>query len=419
MSPNGGGAGEGAEDRASLLEVARLRIVHLQLEDFDDLKRAMATAVRVSASTLNVARVGVWSLGDDGAVLRRAVLFDERQPAELESGDWGLPLARWPRYRAALLSRRVVAVEDAVTDARTSELAEQYLVPNGVSSMLDAPLFVAGEVWGVVCHEQVGPKRAWSKRETDFATSVADMLSAMLEQAMRLALEARLRETEAAQARSREADAVVKTAAAIGHDINTLLQAISGRAELAARSRQPVDPADLEGIMADCQRAARVVDQLRELERPSRPVGLETDISFVIRDTQATLEALLGPMHTLTTDLALTASVPARRTDVERIVLNLVVNAKEAMPDGGTVHLTVSSDEGVIGLEVADQGKGMTAEQAQRVFEPYFTTKDGRNSGLGLFAVQAIARNTGATVSIQSAPGAGTRVTVRWDGASR
>lgn len=417
MSASGGGAGDSVEDRKSLLEVARLRIVHLQLEDFDDLKRAMSTAARVSAQTLEVTRVGIWSLAEDGSALRRVVLYDERQSAELESGDWRLPLAAWPGYHAAILSRRTVAVEDALTDLRTAELSADYLVPNGVSSMLDAPLFVGGEVWGVVCHEQVGPQRAWSKREVDFATSVADMLSAMLEQAMRLALEERLREAEASLARTREAEAVVKTAAAIGHDINTLLQAISGRAELASHAQGPVDPSDLVGIMNDCQRAARVVSQLRELERPARAVGLETDLSFVIEDTRETLEALLGPTHSLTTELAATATVPARRTDVERIVLNLVVNAKEATPDGGVVLLAVRSTGEAVSLEVSDQGKGITAEQAARVFEPYFTTKNGRNSGLGLFAVQAIARNTGGTVSIDSSPGVGTRVSVNWPGA--
>ncbi|HEY6077365.1 MAG TPA: HAMP domain-containing sensor histidine kinase [Polyangiaceae bacterium] len=414
MSASGGGAGDSVGDRTSLLEVARLSIVHLQLEDFADLKRAMTTAARVSAETLDVARVGIWSLVDEGMALRRVVLHDERETGELESRDWKLPLASWPGYRAAILSRRMVAVEDAVTDLRTAEMAADYLIPNGVSSMLDAPLFVGGEVWGVVCHEQVGLKRIWSKREIDFATSVADMLSAMLEQALRLALEERLREAEAALSRSREAEAVVKTAAAIGHDINTLLQAISGRAELAARSEGPVDPSDLIGIMNDCQRAARVVSQLRELERPARSVGQETDLSFVIEDTRETLEALLGPTHSLTIELAAAATVPARRADVERIVLNLVVNAKEAMPDGGVVRLAVHRTAAAVSLQVTDQGKGITAEQATRVFEPYFTTKSGRNSGLGLFAVQAIARNTGATVSLDSSPGTGTSVSVKW-----
>ena len=307
-----------------------------------------------------------------------------------------------------------MAVEDALTDLRTTELAAGYLIPNGVTSMLDAPLFVGGEVWGVVCHEQVGPQRPWTKREVDFATSVADMLSAMLEQAMRLALEERLREAEAALSRSREAEAVVKTAAAIGHDINTLLQAISGRAELAARAEGPADPGDLIGIMNDCQRAARIVSQLRELERPARSIGQETDLSFVIEDTRETLEALLGPTHSLTTELAAVATVPARRADVERIVLNLVVNAKEAMPDGGVVRLAVYRTASAVALQVTDQGKGISAEQATRVFEPYFTTKHGRNSGLGLFAVQAIARNTGATVSIDSSPGAGTSISIKW-----
>ena len=142
-------------------------------------------------------------------------------------------MAEWPAYLAAVSSRRVVAVTDALIDPRTSELSDAYLIPHGVTSMLDAPLFLGGQVWGVVCHEHTGAPRCWTEREIAFAVSVADMLSTMLEQAMRLAIEARLRQTEAELAQLRRAEAVVRTAAAIGHDINTLLQAISGRAELA------------------------------------------------------------------------------------------------------------------------------------------------------------------------------------------
>ncbi len=401
------------EEAPASLDSARLQIVRLVLDDFADLKRAMLTAARVSATTLGVTRVGIWSLAEDRATLRRVALHDlEKHTIE----DLELPLQRWPAYLAAVSSRRVVAAADAMTDLRTCELADAYLVPHGVTSMLDAPLFASGQVWGVVCHEHTGAPRVWSEREIAFAVSVADMLSTMLEQAMRMAIEARLRQTEAKLARLQRAEAVVRTSAAIGHDINTLLQAISGRAELALRNGAHEQSEALQDIVGDCQRAARIVGQLRELETPAQALGLESDLSFVIEDTRATLDALLAPNHALAVDLAAEARVPAGRADLERIVLNLVVNAKEAMPLGGTVSVVTCRSASGVSLSVRDQGGGIAPEQADQIFEPYFTTKHGRNTGLGLFAVATIARRTSGVVAIESTPGAGTTVSITWAG---
>ncbi|MEI9938070.1 MAG: HAMP domain-containing sensor histidine kinase [Pseudomonadota bacterium] len=402
------------EEAPVSLESARLQIARLVLDDFADLKRAMLTAARVSATTLGVTRVGVWSLAEDRAKLRRVAVYDLRAQPEQTTEDLELPLAEWPAYLAAVSSRRVVAAADALTDPRTSELRDAYLIPHGVTSMLDAPLFLAGQVWGVVCHEHTALPRVWSEREIAFAVSVADMLSTMLEQAMRLAIEARLRQTEAELARLHRAEAVVRTAAAIGHDINTLLQAISGRAELALHYTAGEQSEALHDIVGDCQRAARIVGQLRELDSSAQALGFESDLSFVIRDTRATLEALLAPSHTLVVDLAEEARVPAGRTDLERIVLNLVVNAKEAMPLGGSVSVATRRALSSVILEVRDQGCGIAPDQADHIFEPYFTTKNGRNTGLGLFAVATIARRTAGVIAVESRPGAGTTVTITW-----
>ncbi|HKO52467.1 MAG TPA: HAMP domain-containing sensor histidine kinase [Polyangiaceae bacterium] len=402
------------EEAPLSLDSARLQIVRLVLDDFADLKRAMLTAARVSATTLGVTRVGIWSLAEDRATLCRVALHDLRRPDQETAEELELPIAEWPSYLAAVLSRRVVAAADAQTDPRTAQLAEAYLLPHGVTSMMDAPLFLRGEVWGIVCHEHTGIPRTWSDREIAFAVSVADMLNTMLEQAMRLATEARLRQAQAELAHLRYADAVVRTAAAIGHDINTLLQAISGRAELAVHYGAGEQSEALLEIVGDCQRAARIVGQLRELDAPGRTVGVESDLSFVIEDIRATLDALLAPSHTLAVELAAETSVPASRADLERIVLNLVVNAKEAMPDGGTVSVVTRRTASNVSLEVRDQGSGIPAEQADHIFEPYFTTKYGRNTGLGLFAVATIARRTSGVVALDSAPGAGTAVTITW-----
>jgi two-component system, cell cycle sensor histidine kinase and response regulator CckA len=427
MNHERGGANEVREqgedhlsDRASLLEVARLQIVRTHLEGFDDLKRGMLAGARISATTLDVARVGVWSLTHDRTTLRRVTLHALRDEDEHAAADLSLPLDTWPAYREAVLSRRVVAATDALTDPRTCELRDVYLVPRGVASMMDAPLFLEGEVWGVVCHEHTGTPRVWTAREIDFAVSVADMLTSMLEQAMRLAVEERLRTAEAEVARLRQAEAVVRTASAIGHDINTLLQAITGNAERAVRETAAGAREEaLAAVVNDCRRAGRIVDQLRELERPAELVGVESELGFVVADARPTLVALLGPAHALVVEVAkvaetVEARVPVRRADVERILLNLVVNAKEAMPEGGTVTVRVHQGAAEVSLEVSDLGTGIAPDQAPRVFTPYFTTKSGRNAGLGLFAVETIARATGGFVAIASQPGEGTSVSVTW-----
>jgi signal transduction histidine kinase len=104
--------------------------------------------------------------------------------------------------------------------------------------------------------------------------------------------------------------------------------------------------------------------------------------------------------------------------DVERVLLNLVVNARDAMPDGGTIAVTLSQQgttpgtEPSVWLEVRDSGSGMAPEIAAQAFEPYFTTKGARGTGLGLSIVQQVVGLSGGTVALRSAVGSGTTVTL-------
>ena len=148
------------------------------------------------------------------------------------------------------------------------------------------------------------------------------------------------------------------------------------------------------------------------------PESLTPEMRAAMPDKRpaVTLDALLAPSHTLAVELAPEARVPASRADLERIVLNLVINAKEAMPLGGTVSVVTRRTESGVLLEVRDQGSGIAPEQADQIFEPYFTTKNGRNTGLGLFAVATIARRTAGVVAFESKQGVGTTVSISWAG---
>ncbi len=147
-----------------------------------------------AARTLDVERVGVWLFDDQRRVLRCVDLY-QLSTGRHSSGN-ELVVADYPSYFAALENERTVAAHDALTDPRTREFTESYLAPLGITSLLDAPIWVGGRLIGVVCHEQVGPRRRWSLDERNFAGSIADLLALAFESWQRLQTERELRESE-------------------------------------------------------------------------------------------------------------------------------------------------------------------------------------------------------------------------------
>ncbi|MGI9180792.1 MAG: PAS domain S-box protein [Longimicrobiaceae bacterium] len=174
----------------ALLELARA--------NDPDLESALQRITRVDADALGVERVSVWFFDGGGSELRCRVLFT--RPDGSYGGGTALQAADLPDYFAALRERRVVAAHDAVSDPATHEFADEYLRPLGITSMLDVPIWRRGTMIGVVCHEHVGPRREWTIEEQDFAASVADMVSLVLEASERVQAERAARETEARKA---------------------------------------------------------------------------------------------------------------------------------------------------------------------------------------------------------------------------
>jgi PAS domain S-box-containing protein len=187
-------AEQAARFQAALMELARSRS--------DDLDAALQTIVSVDAQTLGVERVSVWLFNDDGSELVCRTLHSGAgaPPGEISS----LRADLLPDYFAALHQSRVIAAENAVEDPATHEFAEGYLVPLGITSMLDVPIWRDARMVGVVCHEHVGPPRRWAVEEQDFAGSIADMASLALEAAERRRAEDALRASEEVLRRSHQ-----------------------------------------------------------------------------------------------------------------------------------------------------------------------------------------------------------------------
>jgi signal transduction histidine kinase len=400
-----------SSQRTSAFEIARLKIVHLGLDDARELERTLEHAAAISALTLDVARVGIWVFTEDRQSLSPLVVLDARG-AVLEADE--LPLARWPQYAAAITERRILAADDVCTDPRTCELANDYLIARGITSMLDVPIFIGGNVWGIVCHEHVGPQRTWQARETDFAVSVADMLSALFEQAARLQAEKKLRAREHQAALERKNEALVRFGAGVAHDFKNVLQTIMLVGERAVRETEIAARKEcLRQVLEECGRGNRLVIQLLDFAQATPERRTRVDLASVVAGMSTALTTLVGGRIRLDVRVSGEVPVDADVTQLERTITNLVVNARDAMPDGGTISVATEIEDGRAALRVTDHGIGMDDDVLARVFEPFFTTKQSHGgTGLGLATVAAVAEHHGGTVAVASSPGHGSTFTV-------
>jgi two-component system cell cycle sensor histidine kinase/response regulator CckA len=227
-------------------------------------------------------------------------------------------------------------------------------------------------------------------------------------------------------------EAVGRLAGGVAHDFNNLLTVIRGNADL-------LDPAALgagEGALLDdlilaADRATALVRQLLMFSR-RQPVRVEVlDLNGVITSLSALLRRLLGERVVLEPALATEGVVVrADRSHLEQVVMNLAVNARDAMPNGGTLTVrteaveraTAKGSARFVRLTITDTGTGMTDEVKARIFEPFFTTKgQDQGTGLGLATVFGIVQQSGGHIDVDSAPGAGTTFRVdlpRWAGSA-
>ena len=228
-------------------------------------------------------------------------------------------------------------------------------------------------------------------------------------------------------------ESVGRLAGGIAHDFNNLLTAILGYTELLLSSRGEGDPErhDLEEIQKAGQRAAALTQQLLAFSRKQVLMPKEVDLNQTVAGLQSMLARLIRADITLSCSLAAApAIVRIDPTQIEQAILNLVLNARDAMPSGGAIRLEVSlvrrsqvdapPDLGwhagdLVRLRVVDDGVGISPEARAHLFEPFYTTKDvGKGTGLGLASVYGIVRQSNGFITVESAPGAGTVFTMHF-----
>ncbi len=225
------------------------------------------------------------------------------------------------------------------------------------------------------------------------------------------------RELEDQLRQAQKMDSIGKLAGAIAHDFNNLMTAVIGYSDLLLQQAS-VDDRGRDKVEAIRDSAVRASDLTRQLLAFSRRQVLQTqdiDLRVVVKKMDTLLKRLIGEDVRLQTLFGeAPVIVRADQTQLEQVVMNLAVNARDAMPDGGTLTVAVLTDGDTAVLSVVDTGIGMDEETRAQIFEPFFTTKPlAEASGLGLSTVHGIVGQSGGTVLVDTAPGRGTTFTIR------
>ena len=307
---------------------------------------------------------------------------------------------------------------DHIDDAH--EIVYEGIIPHGHYCV---PIMSGGVILGVLnIYVKEGHTR--NKREEEFLTAIANTVAGII---VRNRGEKEMAALQEQFRQSQKMEAIGQLAGGIAHDFNNLLTVISGYSEFSLRELQ--GDSDLRENLEEIKKAARrAADLTRQLLAFSRRQILEMevlDLNTVLGDLDKMLCRMIGE-HI---ELVITFSenlgrIKTDRGQIEQVIMNLAINARDAMPSGGKIiigttnveldedyahkHTAVKPGRYVM-LSVSDTGVGMTPEVRDRVFEPFFTTKEkGKGTGLGLSTVYGIVKQSGGNIWVYSEPGHGT-----------
>jgi len=266
-----------------------------------------------------------------------------------------------------------------------------------------------------------------------FLQTAANVLAAAVDNARdvakRISAEEALRHSQEQLQQALKMEAVGRLAGGIAHDFNNLLTAIRGYSDMIADGLRPADPlrADVEEIQRAAERAASLTHQLlafsrRQVLRPDR-----LQLAAILRDIERMVRRLIGEdvelrVHTE----GATRTVLVDRGQIEQVLLNLAINARDAMPSGGALTIDAHDHDVTNGpaegapppgryvlIRVEDSGSGIPPDVIDRVFEPFFTTKGpGKGTGLGLSTAYGIVKQSGGFIYVSSVLGRGTTISI-------
>ncbi|MFQ6100225.1 MAG: GAF domain-containing protein [Anaerolineae bacterium] len=351
----------------------------------------------------------------------------------LKVEDFSIPIETADVYRKVVWEKETVFVENAEDIARQSlpeplqGFAQQLVSTLKLSKSIRAPLLVKNKVIGVFSVQSDDLTAENIPAITAFAHQVAAAWhKATLMQELERSLE-ELRQTQSQLIQAQKMEAVGRLAGGMAHDFNNILTTILLYAQMLLRSRHL--PSDLtqsvEIILDESRRAADLVQKVLDFSRRSmmetQPDDLGSFVTQIMDILKRTLPENIHLIPEMGTDEYVVHADP---TQVQQMVMNLAVNAQDAMPDGGELRISLSSVEVMLDeeppaaempagewvcLAVSDTGTGMPPEVMSHIFEPFFTTKPvGKGTGLGLAQVYGIVKQHQGYIGVDTEVGRGT-----------
>jgi two-component system, cell cycle sensor histidine kinase and response regulator CckA len=397
-------------------QAAVASVVHLSLEDLslDQLLRQTLRIV-LAIPWLSVEQRGsILLVGDEpGVLLTRA---EEGLAEEIKRRCARVPFGVCLCGRAAASGQIVFA---GCLDAR-HENTYPGITPHGHYCV---PISYSGTVYGVL-NMYLATGHAFSESEAGFLTAVTNALAGVL---ARRKMEEKNKALEEQFRASQKMDAIGSLAGGVAHDFNNLLAVIMSYTGFAMGTTREGDPlhADLAEIQKAAERATALTRQLLAFSRKQVLQPVPLSLNQIAVGIGKMLRRILGEdidiVQVLAPDLGVVRADPSQ---IEQVFMNLVVNARDAMPHGGKLTIetaNVEIDEEYasrhvavtpgphVQLVVTDTGCGMDEQTKARIFEPFFTTKDkGKGTGLGLSTVYGIVKQSGGNIWVYSEPGHGT-----------
>jgi len=308
----------------------------------------------------------------------------------------------------------------------------------GIHSLLIVALRVRGEPIGLLSLVRFVPgSPPFTEQDRDLAQALADhaalaisnarlLRSALKELSERERAETLLRKTEEQLRHAQKMEAVGRLAGSVAHDFNNLLSVILGHGSFMLADLLGTDPLreEVAAIQRAGERAAELTRQLLAFSRQQLLAPRVLDLTLVVKDSERMLRRLIGADIELVTRYERNlVKVRVDPSQIDQVVMNLVINARDAMPEGGKLTIetaNVQLDETYASehfevipgphamLAVSDTGIGMEKEVQARIFEPFFTTKEpGKGTGLGLSTIFGIVKQSGGNIWVYSEPGRG------------
>jgi two-component system, cell cycle sensor histidine kinase and response regulator CckA len=348
-----------------------------------------------------------------GATVDAGEFVQASQQQVFKFGD-GLPGRIWEKGQP-------LWVRDVASDAGFTRLEAASRA--GLRGAFGFPVRIGSEIEGVIEFLSIQIRDP----DDELLKMVADVGLKIGQFGERARAEAALHETELQLRQAQKMEAVGRLAGGVAHDFNNLLTVIRGYSELILSRLKPGEPShrELLEVKKAADRAAGLTGQLLAFSRRQFVAAKVVDLNALVTNMEGMLRRLLGEdIIELCSDLdPQLGSIKADPGQIEQIIMNLAVNARDAMPTGG--RLTIETRNVMIGkkpqggpvklpegayimLALRDTGQGMSEEVQSHLFEPFFTTKEkGKGTGLGLSTVYGIVQNSGGTISVESKLGEG------------